>query len=213
MSMAAVGASVVFVPAAAATTFSFSAYSISQGADASLINNTVTVSATNGILSLSLFNNSSEGRMTAFYLESGAALSGVTGLNGITNLVGSTSFTTGSASPPAPNNINPSWNGNFFVMDVVSPGQVANSLGIGESMRLDFNYNGTFDFNALIDAITSNEIRMVQRFQSLSINGSGDNGSAWLVTTAVVPLPPAAWAGLAILAGLGGLRTVKRRQR
>lgn len=196
--------------AATAGTFSFTAYAIS-GADPSVINNTVTVSASGGVLSLVLANNSSEGRMTAFYLESGSALNGITGFIGITNLAGATtSFTAGAVAPPAPNNINPGWSGNFFAMDV-DPGPPGNSLNIGESMRLDFAYNSlVFNFTALVDAITAGDIRMVQRFQSI---GPGENGSAWLATAAVVPLPSAVWAGLAMVAGIGGIRAAKRCQR
>lgn len=207
---------------ARATTFDMVAYSTDAPDIVALnngINSTVTVTTNGTSLNFRLQNQSTSGRVTAFYIELGSFLGGVSNINpvmsdvvGSTNFIGSNDPTpNGTINPPAPNNIG-GWQGNFYAIDVVSQGgQTANSLQVGETMDLTFTISdpGQFNFNDLIDAIANGDIRLAQRYQSF---GTADY-SAWLTnTTVIIPLPPAGWAGLGTLGLVAGVRAARRRR-
>ena len=195
---------------ASATTFNFSAYSNNSGNTAG-INTTATLSADATSFTITLSNNSSQGVITKFYLESGSALAGLSNPT-ILNTTG-IAFSQG-ANPGQPQGgiaaALGSWNGNFFAMGANAPSP-HNGLNSGESISVKFSHNGTFSLVNLIDALNAGDIRMAQHYQGW-INGQ----SEWLANDgniAIVPLPAAAWAGLGTLAVMTGLRAARRRNR
>lgn len=219
----AIAAGLVLAGHAAASTYTFNlaAYSNNSGNTAG-INSVATLSATAETFSITLSNNSSQGFITSFYLENGAALAGL-GSATILNVPG-VSFASG-ATPPNPGGIGSTaagaWRGNFFSMDADSPSPT-HGINPGESLTVNFAIipNGGFSLLALVNALNSNQIRMAQHYQGW-LNGS----SEWLTNgtsntpgsdeppLVVVPLPPAAWAGLGLLGAMGATRAAKRRAR
>ncbi len=209
------------VSGASASTFVYdlSAYSNNSGNTAG-IDSRAALSATDTVLTISLTNNSSQGVVTCFYLEMGSALNGL-GAATINNGAG-TSFSPG-ANPANPkggiqHTAGGAWSGNFFSMSADSPSP-QNGLNAGESMTITFAIleNGGFTLANLIAALNSNEIRMAQHYQAWL-----DGESEWLVSdtpgtntpnVVLVPLPPAAWAGLGLLGIMGANRLAKRRVR
>lgn len=202
---------------AQATTFNFVAYTNNSGSS-DQIDMSVQVSATANTLSFVITNNSSSGRMATFYMESGSALAGVNANSwSVTDLVGSTSFVWPSG-PPGPSGVTPSvpqggispgWNGNFFAMEAATPQPNPNSLNAGESIRLTFDHDGTFVLSNLIDAMSSGQLRLAQHYLSW---GPNDQYSEWL-STVIIPLPPAGWAGLGTLGLVAVVRAAHRRRR
>ena len=200
---------------AQATTFDFVAYTNNSGISEQ-IDVSVQVSATASTLSFVITNNSSAGRMATFYMENGSALAGVdAGSWVVTDLAGSTSFVSPSGPPGPPGvtpsvpqgGISPSWGGNFFAMEAATSQPNPNSLNAGESIRLTFDHDGTFVLSDLIDAMGSGQLRLAQHYLSW---GANDNFSEWL-STVIIPLPPAGWAGLATLGLIAGVRAARRR--
>lgn len=214
---AIVAASLLAGQAAASTyTYNLNAYSNNSG-NTGGINSVANLSVTGNTFSITLTNNSSQGFITAFYLENGAALAGL-GSATIHNVAG-VSFASG-ATPPNPGGIQNAggkWNGNFFSMDADSPSPT-HGINPGESLSVSFAIvpNGGFSLLALVNALNSGQIRMAQHYQGW-LNGS----SEWLVNgpgteqppLIVVPLPPAAWAGLGLLGVMGIKHAAKRRAR
>tara|TARA_R110000782_G_scaffold54637_7_gene115457 strand:+ start:2932 stop:3579 length:648 start_codon:yes stop_codon:yes gene_type:complete len=186
----------------------FAAYSNNSGTSGSIVTSAV-LSADATSFTIELNNGSSQGAITDFYLETGAALSS---LNSpvITNGSG-VSFSPGAA-PPSPNNVHNAgggaWGGNFFSMDSDSPVST-NGVHNGEWVKVTFSHDGSFSLSALEGAISSNDIRLVIHFQSWQ-----GGASEWLSSsTAVVPLPTGAWAASGILASLLGVRLARRAPR
>lgn len=203
---------------AATYEFNLSAYTNNSGNTAG-INSVATLSATADTFSITLTNNSSLGVISAFYLESGAALAGL-GSATIHNAPG-VGFSAGS-SPPNPgggiqHTPGGSWSGNFFSMDA-DPAPPFNGINPGESLTVTFSIlpSGGFSLLALVDALNSHQVRMAQHY----IAWTGGK-SEWLVNGSskeqpplvVVPLPPAAWAGLGLLGVMGTARAARRRAR
>lgn len=216
-SIIAIAAGTILAGQATAETFNMVAYSNNSGNTAG-INSVATLSATIDTFSITLTNNSSQGFITAFYLENGAALAGL-GAATILNVPG-VSFASG-ATPPNPASNGAAWAGNFFSMDADSPSS-KHGINPGESLTVNFAIvpNGGFSLLALVNALNSNQIRMAQHYQGW-LNGT----SEWLSNSTpnnpgsgepplvVVPLPPAAWAGLGLLGAMGATRAAKRRAR
>lgn len=203
-------ASVVLAAASAAQagTLGFSAYSNNSGTSASIVTSAV-LSADGSSFTIELNNGSSQGAITDFYLETGAALAS---LNSpvIANGTG-VAFSPGAA-PPSPNNVHNAgggaWGGNFFSMHSDAP-VATNGVHNGEWVKVTFSHDGSFSLAALESAIAANNIRLVIHFQSWE-GGS----SEWLSSsTAVIPLPPAAWAATGVLGVLIGVRSVDRARR
>jgi hypothetical protein len=203
-------ASVVLAAAtgAQAGTVGFSAYSNNSGTSASIVTSAV-LSADGSSFTIELNNGSSQGAITDFYLETGAALAA---LNSpvIANGTG-VAFSPGAA-PPSPNNVHNAgdgaWGGNFFSMDSDSPGVTANGVQNGEWVKVTFSHDGSFSLAALESAIAAHDIRLVIHFQ-----GWQGGSSEWLSSAAVIPLPPAAWAASGVLGVLIGVRSVRRAHR
>lgn len=215
--LAAVCAIAAVEASASTFTYDLSAYTNNSGNTAGIASRAV-LSATATVLTISLSNNSSQGFVTSFYLESGAALQGL-GAATINNGAG-TAFSPG-ASPADPkggihNTAGGSWSGNFFSMSADNPSP-HNGLKAGESMSVSFAIlqNGGFSLANLIAALNSNDIRMAQHYQGW-LNGK----SEWLVNgtsttpnnpnVVLVPLSPAAWAGLGTLCLMAGVRASRR---
>lgn len=204
-----VAVSLVAASAATAGTVQFFPYTNNSGTS-NLIDTSVTISATASTVTFTLNNNTTAGRVDIFYIESGAALAGVDASSFvITNTPavpdGQVSFGPGGA-PPFPGGI-PNWTKpNFFSMSATTPQSAANGLSLGDVVSVTFNHDGTFSLAALMASISDGSIRMAQHYLGW---GPGGEGSEWLVT--IVPLPPAAWAGLGMLGLVAGVRTLRRR--
>lgn len=214
--LVAVCAAAAAQASASTYTFDLAAYTNNSGNTAG-ISSVAVLSATASTFTISLSNNSTMGVVTSFYIESGSALQGL-GAATINNATG-VSFSLG-ANPSVPKggiqNIDGgAWAGNAFSMGANAPSP-HNGLNVGETMSVTFAIleNGGFSLANLIAALDSNEIRMAQHYQGW-INGE----SEWLVNgdstpndpnLVLVPLPPAAWAGLGTLCLMGGLRAARR---
>lgn len=201
------------------------------------VRTSATVSADASSLTITFRNNSASGLMTGFYMETGSALGGL-GETSILNgdgvrftqlggespaLFGGTGAVNGSAlgaaalgaqSPLGPGPTPgsgfagslPNWAGTHFGM--ARDGALQNGQGVGESLSLTFAHDGTFSLQAFIDALRNDEIRLVQRYHT----GDTANASGLMVgTLTVIPLPPAAWAGLGLLGAVAGVRAIRRR--
>ncbi len=201
-----VACSMLATSLASAGTFQFQAYTNNSGTS-DQIDTSVTISADASTVTFTLNNNTSQGRVDIFYIEMGAALAGVdAGSAVIDNSDPGVNFATGG-TPDDPEGGILSWAGNFFRMSATTPQPAANGLSFGETVSVTFSHDGTFSLAAFSAAVGNGTIRMVQHYLGW---GPGGNNSEWLVT---VPIPPAAWAGLATLGVLGGLRAAKRRHR
>lgn len=134
------------------------------------------------------------------------SLGGVAGTSGHTP-IGGAQPNGGSGTGDVMSN----WSGTFFAMTRVGPGGLANGQATGEFVSLTFAHDGSFSLTNLMRALAADEIRFIQRYQNFGTEGeSGYLGSN---IASVVPLPPAAWAGLGTLAALAGFRGVARRIR
>lgn len=216
IALAVISASVVAQASAATYAYDLRAYTNNSGNTAG-INTVAVLSATASTFTITLGNNSTQGVMTSFYLETGSALQGL-GAATIHNGAG-TLFSTGAA-PSVPkggiqNTDGGAWAGNAFSMGANAPSP-HNGLNVGETMSVSFAIlqNGGFSLANLIAALDSKEIRMAQHYQGW-INGK----SEWLVNgtstpndpnVVLVPLPPAAWAGLGTLGLMAGVRASRR---
>lgn len=174
------------------------------------IDTSVTISSTANTVTFSLSNNTTTGRVDIFYIELGTALSGVDASSAsINNSDPGVNFAAGGSPPDPQGGINPSWGTNFFSMSATAPMPQNNGLSLGESLSVTFTHDGTFSLAAFMDALGDGSIRMAQHY----LGFGPDSDSEWLGTTVIVPLPSAAWAGLALIAGIGGMRAAKRRHR
>lgn len=199
---------------ASASTVNFSAYSNNSGNTAG-IDVSASLSATANTFTVTLSNQSIQGTMTSFYLESGAGVAGL-GAATIQNGPG-VSFAPG-ANPSVPkgdiqNLAGGSWSGNFFSMG--RTGGVQDGMDPGETVTVVFAHDGTFSLNSLLSAIANDEIRLAMHYQRWGTNG---NASEWLIgglndPLVVIPLPPAAWAGLGTLGLIAGVRAARRNGR
>lgn len=217
--LVAVCAAAVSGASASTFTYNLSAYTNNSGNTAG-INSRAVLSATDTVFTISLSNNSSQGVVTSFYLESGSALQGL-GAATINNTAG-IAFSNGANPKDPKGSIHTTdggaWSGNFFSMSADNPGP-HNGLNAGESITITFAIleNGGFSLANLIAALDSKDIRMAQHYQAW-LNGE----SEWLVSdtpgtntpnVVLVPLPPAAWAGLSLLGVMGLTRASQRRAR
>lgn len=194
-----------------AETVNFVVYSDNAGSVPGIVT-TAELSATATTFTISLSNASTSGYIANFYIEMGSALSGL-GAATINNTPGISFGQGGSPNNPGggiQTTTGGSWSGNFFSMSANTPQPQNNAINVGESLSVTFAHDGSFSLAALLDAIAADEIRMVQHYRGYGANGE----SAWLTSDlAVVPLPPAAWAGLGLLGCIAGVRASKRRSR
>jgi hypothetical protein len=99
--------------------------------------------------------------------------------------------------------------GNFWSSDIwVEPLQATVVITLSDGTVIDFESTGASDFRGFTSdtLITSIQIDAVDGFDVAW--STMDN---LYVGVAVVPLPPAAWAGLGLLGAIGGVRAVRRR--
>lgn len=202
-----VAVSLFAASAATAGTVQFVPYTNNTGSS-NLIDTSVTISATASTVTFTLNNNTTSGRIDIFYIETGSALAGVNvATASIDNAEMGVDFGPGGAPPTPGGGIVPAWSGNFFRMSANTPGASNNGLSFGESVSVTFSHDGTFSLAAFMTAVGDGSIRMAQHY--LGYVGTNGEGSEWLVT--IVPLPPAAWAGLGMLGLVAGVRTLRRR--
>lgn len=101
------------------------------------------------------------------------------------------------------------WGGSLFSAD--RDNGMGNKWGIhmGESLTVDVELDGV-SFDDVVDAAGTPLFRFATHIQGVGPNGVsiwGTNGPE----TQVVPLPPAAFAGLGLLGAMGALRFARRR--
>jgi hypothetical protein len=194
------------------------------------------LSADDATFTITLRNQTGSGSMSAFYIESGSALAGLgqasitngfgvgftqpaaaseiraatigTGQAGVALNTGATVFGQPSATQ-ASGNVGPfgsGWSGSFFTMT----GRGDLGQAAGEFVSVIFTHDGSFSLGNLLQSLANDDLRFVQLY-----NDFGDEGSSGYLTSAlvVVPLPPAAWAGLGMLGAVAGARAIKKHRR
>lgn len=156
-------------------------------------------------------SNLSSGTITSFYIESGSALFGSTGLAFQSFTYSHAGMAYSNTGGVGPNEAEGSlgWNGNFFRARPLPP-PTHNGVNMGETLTMNFTHNGSFSLAAFQAALDSGDIRFALHYQSWT-GANGGDFSEWLVTPAIVPLPPAVWAGLGTLGLALGIRKFRRR--
>ena len=194
------------VACASAHTFNFSAYTNNSG-DTSGIDTSATVSADSSSFSVLIENNSALGFIGSFYIENGSALAGVdAGSVAIGNGAG-VKFKLANGRWNGPGGTD--WASDSF-LEITKHGGAANGINSGESLLLTFSHDGSFDLNAFVNAVNDEEIRFAIHYQAWV---GGESEKLLNTTVVVIPLPPAAWAGLGTLCLIAGVRTARRRGR
>ncbi len=156
--------------------------------------------------------------VTQIYFES--TLSGILTGGAIHHQTSGVSFTGGAAPPSPPGGSNIDWAGETAKFSRANKGGVNNGInaGLDESLTIRFDYAGGADFDALLAALAADS-RIAAHVQSVGPDGQSiavagnwinDQGSGG--PQIVVPLPAAAWMGLATMSvlGLGGVRRRRR---
>lgn len=148
----------------------------------------------------------------------GATLGSITSVTNSGGVSTPTFFQTNSASPPdlpGGNSITPAFSVNAgLALDTTGgpPGRGLNESADSVVVRINLANGVTFaDTLAALSQSSANSndwLRVGLHVQSI---GGGTSDS--YMSMALVPLPPAAWAGLATLAGTFGLGAVRRRAR
>jgi hypothetical protein len=212
---------------------------VARGADAAVLDGVRTVarlSADASSFTIEFENASGSGAMTAFYIEAGAALSGLGGAsihNGqgvmFAEGAGAPRDGAGASAPGAAyggadgrfdstgatslgggliDAAGGRWSGEFFSMARV--GGLDAGQATGQSVSITFSHDGSFSLDRLLAAIAADEIRFLQRYQGFGVDGE----QGWMSSIAVVvPLPPAVLAGLGLLGVIGIGRIAARRRR
>lgn len=93
------------------------------------------------------------------------------------------------------------WQGDMFAAYAKFP-RLLDGLSRGETLTIRFDLDGAFE--DLIGALSARQLRVVQHAIGLT-----ELACAW---TVIVPLPPAAWPGIAALASLGAMGYARRRR-
>lgn len=196
---------IVGTGAASAATFDFTAYTNNSG-NTSGISTSATIAADATTFSVTLENSSALGFIGEFYMETHAALAGVN--------ASSVSFDNGPGVQFKLKNGN--WNGpggtswGTSFIEIINDGSAANGINSGESLTMTFTHDGSFNISDLINAINADEIQFAVHYQAWT---NGESEKLLNNSIAVVPLPPAAWAGLGLMATLAGIRGVRRIRR
>lgn len=180
----------------------------------------VPTNSTSGVLTISLTNTSpaaNGGYITAFVFNNpGDVITAVTldsSPTGFSTLLGASNPTAElvSASPWSNFDLGVSVGGNDLT-GFQAGGSPNDGIGVGETGTFVFSLTGT-GMDALSQA----------SFEQALSGGPGDKPDAFMIVrfrgfeddgsdkcTAVVPLPAAAWSGMAVLGLLGGLKAVRR---
>jgi hypothetical protein len=123
------------------------------------------------------------------------------------------SFSQGASPPnlPGGNTLSPAFlTSAGFLSDSDPPAQ-PNGVNPGEWLTIRFNLlnppSGPPDYTDTLAALASGELRI-----GIHVQGYAGGGSESFVNTAVVPLPAAAWMGMSLLGGVGGVGFFRRRR-
>ena len=76
-------------------------------------------------------------------------------------------------------------------------------VGVGDTIEFDLISTGGLDGDPGVDHLSRSGLS--------TTFWDTQSGSGQFLSYAIVPLPPAAWAGLAVLGGIAGVRAVRRR--
>jgi opacity protein-like surface antigen len=190
---------------ASAATVDFSAYTNNSGNTAGIATS-ATLSADASTFSLTLTNTSALGFIGSFYIEAGDALSGVDAGSVDIGNGGGVNFKLANGNWNGPGGT--AWGSSF--LEIKKHGGASNGIQSGESLTLTFDHDGSFDLGSLIDAINAEEIRFAIHYQAWT---GGKSEKLLNDRIVVVPLPPAAWAGLGTIALIAGARGARRRGR
>ncbi len=200
------------------------------------LNSQATLTADASTFTITFQNNTPGTVMTGFYIEAGTALAGLgaasishsdgvrfvspnTGASlhvpGLDPFQGALNTDQGHAQTQRPGQNasipggTPTWSGSFFGMTSID---AEYGLDAGENLSVTFSHDGNFSLPDLVAAIENDEIDFIKRYHN---SGAIDTTTGWLGSSniAIVPLPPAAWAGLGTLGAVAGVRAFKRRSR
>lgn len=220
---------------ASASTVNFVTQDVAVGRLAG-VNTSAFLSADETTFTITLRNQSDTGSMTGFYIESGSALAGlgeatinngsgvgfsppatagdasgvsvIAGQAGVTPNAGTTVFgnASGSQISGATGPFGAGWSGSFFSM--IGRGDLGQSNG--EFVSVTFAHDGSFSLDSLIQSLANDDLRFIQSYDYY-----GDQSASGFLTSVVVvvPLPPAAWAGLGMLGVVAGARAVKKHRK
>jgi hypothetical protein len=144
--------------------------------------------------------------ITSIYVENTAFTSAAFSSAAIVAQSAGVSFSAGATPPNPPGSISGwggAWGGNVFSADNDPP--ASKGINPGEWLTIRFALAG-YAFADVIDELSSDPVgfRIAEHIQSIgqdSVSMWGVNGP---IESSVVPLPPAAWSGLALL-GLAGI--------
>lgn len=199
------------------------------------LNSQATLTADASTFTITFHNNTPGTVMTGFYIEAGTALAGL-GAASISHSDGVRFVSPNTAAPlhvpgmdpfqaplgdhghaqtqrPGQNASipggTPAWSGSFFGMTSID---AEHGLDAGETLTVTFSHDGNFSLPDLVAAIENDEVDLIKRYHN---SGAIDATTGWLGSSniAIVPLPPAAWAGLGTLGAVAGVRAFKRRSR
>ena len=148
--------------------------------------------------------------ITDIYFDDGTLL----GIAQIFNGGPGVSFSQGAAPPDLPggNTLTPAFDTTSgFLADSNSPAQ-PNGVNPGEWVTIRFDLQDTpvqKNYADTLAALANGEDLRI----GIHVQGYAGGGSeAFVNTTAVVPLPAAAWMGMSLLGGVGGVGFFRRRQ-
>jgi hypothetical protein len=190
---------------ASAATFDFTAYTNNSGNTAG-ISTSASLASTASTFSITVQNASSMGFIGAFYMETHASLAGVDAGSVVLNEGPGVDFKVANGAWNGPGGA--SWGTSFI--EVTKNGSASNGINAGEYLTLTFDHDGSFDLDDLIAAINADEISFALHYQAWI---GGESEKLLNNTVSVVPLPPAAWAGLGMMATLAGIRGYRRARR
>jgi hypothetical protein len=124
-----------------------------------------------------------------------------------------TAFTGGGANPsnlPGAGNVMPTFQATtIFSADAV--GNPSNGISAASDwLDMHFTLVGGKSFQDVIDALNTGNLRIGLHVSSI---GPTENSDSFVNNPPVViPLPPAAWAGISCMLGLATVRTIRRRK-
>lgn len=200
------------------------------------VSTSAVLTADHATFTITLRNQTGSGSMTGFYIESGSALDGLgeatiangsgvlftqrgpsggsSGAAGFDAASSAVSPSTGTVfgqpaafeSTLAANPFGTGWAGSFFGMT----GRGDFGQASGEFVSVTFRHDGRFSLDNLLQSLANDDLRFIQVYDNY-----GDQGDSGYLSSAlvVVPLPPAAWAGLGLLGAVAGARAIKKNRR
>jgi hypothetical protein len=123
-----------------------------------------------------------------------------------------TNFTGGGANPPnlpGGETLSPPFNATqIFSADAT--GNPSNGISTASDwLDMHFTLVSGKTFQDVVDALISGEMRVGMHVRSI---GPSQDSDGFVNNPLLVPLPASAWAGIGCMAGIGGIRAIRRRR-